>query len=384
MTEAALAALGIPGAQVLGRAPGESGRPVWHLAHGGREYALRELPAALAREEAARHRAVAAGGVPVPEVCAEAPGLLLVAWCPGVSLLEAVGADPERLGRAFGETQAMIHAVPAPGWLRHAGPVPGGALLHGDYHPLNVLTDGQRITAVLDWSNAAAGDPRADVARSFSILRLEARMPGRLPPDLRRGLAAFERGWLDGLGGPRPEPPFCAWAGDFLADDMADKRPAEYIAQARAWADGWRRWGMDEPERVARQALRDPESLLRFVDPNLEWTFLDPSEPDPEPRVCRGRDQLAAGLRRRAVQGLRSEVEEVAAHGERVLVVERTPGLDAHRTRKADDRSYYVLTVRGGRIVALRACRDRAEAAAIAGPPPAPAGPPDVRGRSGV
>lgn len=35
--------------------------------------------------------------------------------------------------------------------------------------------------------------------------------------------------------------------------------------------------------------------------------------------------------------------------------------------RKANDRNYRVLTVREGRIVALRDCRDRAEALAIVG-----------------
>ena len=237
----ALAALGIPGAEVLGRAPGESGWPVWHVAYGGREYAVRQLPEPVAAREAAIQRAAAAGGVPVPAICGEAPGLLLLEWCPGRTLVEALDAGPERLGRAFGEMQALIHSVPAPAWLHPWGPVSGTALLHADYHPLNVLTDGQRITAVLDWTNAAAGDPRTDVARTFSILRLEARMPGRLPPDLRRALAPFERGWLQGLGGVLPEAAFCAWAGDFLAEDMAKKRPAAYVAQAREWAQGWQR-----------------------------------------------------------------------------------------------------------------------------------------------
>jgi hypothetical protein len=44
------------------------------------------------------------------------------------------------------------------------------------------------------------------------------------------------------------------------------------------------------------------------------------------------------------------------------MVVVRTPGVDAYRVRQADDRSYDVFTVRDGRVVALRACRDRQEA----------------------
>jgi hypothetical protein len=35
--------------------------------------------------------------------------------------------------------------------------------------------------------------------------------------------------------------------------------------------------------------------------------------------------------------------------------------------RPADDRNYLVLTLRDGQVVAMRACRDRAEAAARAG-----------------
>lgn len=50
-----------------------------------------------------------------------------------------------------------------------------------------------------------------------------------------------------------------------------------------------------------------------------------------------------------------------------VMVVVRTPGSDEHRARKTDDRTYDVITVRDGRIVALHACRDRAEALAVAG-----------------
>lgn len=38
------------------------------------------------------------------------------------------------------------------------------SLLHGDYWPSNVLWQTDRITAVLDWEDAAIGDPLADVA----------------------------------------------------------------------------------------------------------------------------------------------------------------------------------------------------------------------------
>jgi len=41
--------------------------------------------------------------------------------------------------------------------------------------------------------------------------------------------------------------------------------------------------------------------------------------------------------------------------------------VDAQRATPADDRSYQVLTLRDGQIVALRACHSRAEAIAVAG-----------------
>ena len=111
----------------------------------------------------------------------------------------------------------------------------------------------------------------------------------------------------------------------------------------------------------------DLATILQLVDPELEWTYLDPSVEDPEPQVCHGRHELATALQRQAEHQLKSELEEVAARGDRVMVAVRTPGVDAFRVRKADDRDYAVFTVREGRIVALRDCRDRQEARAIAG-----------------
>jgi len=114
-------------------------------------------------------------------------------------------------------------------------------------------------------------------------------------------------------------------------------------------------------------ARGDTATMLGFVDPDLEWTYLDPSLEDPEPQTCHGRHELEEALGRRDERGLRAELEEVIGNGDRVMVVVRTPGLDAHRARHADDRNFDVLTVRDGRIVALRGCRDRNEALAVAG-----------------
>jgi ketosteroid isomerase-like protein len=128
----------------------------------------------------------------------------------------------------------------------------------------------------------------------------------------------------------------------------------------------------DKNEELIRRAYEaysrgDSATILQLVDPDLEWTYLDPSFEDPEPQVCHGRHELATALQRQAEHQLTSKLEEVAARGDQVMVAVRTPGVDAIRVRKADDRDYAVFTVREGRIVALRDCRDRQEARAIAG-----------------
>jgi ketosteroid isomerase-like protein len=127
----------------------------------------------------------------------------------------------------------------------------------------------------------------------------------------------------------------------------------------------------NESEDLIRRAYEaysegDLATMLRFVDPDLEWTYLDPTLEDPAPQVCHGRHELETALERRAELGLVAELEEVVARGDRVMVVTRTPGVDGFRVRRADDRNYSVFTVRDGRIVALRDCRDRDEAVAAA------------------
>ncbi len=114
-------------------------------------------------------------------------------------------------------------------------------------------------------------------------------------------------------------------------------------------------------------ARGDLVTMLGLIDPDLEWTYLDPSLEDPEPQVCHGRHELEEAVERRAKRGLTSQLEEVVGNGERVMVVARTLGVDAYRVRPAEDRNFTVLTVRDGRIVAVRDCRDRGEALAVAG-----------------
>ena len=120
-------------------------------------------------------------------------------------------------------------------------------------------------------------------------------------------------------------------------------------------------------EAYAAYTQGDTAGLLDMVDPDLEWTFLDPSTVDPSPQTCHGRGELKVALARQATRGLRMELDEIIGHDDKVLVVVHTPGVDAHRATPANDRNYEVLTLRDGQIVALRACRSKAEGLAFAG-----------------
>jgi ketosteroid isomerase-like protein len=106
----------------------------------------------------------------------------------------------------------------------------------------------------------------------------------------------------------------------------------------------------------------DLATMLEFVDPDLEWTYLDPTLAQSTPQVCHGRHELENVLRIWAEHGLRAELDEVAANGDLVMVGVRMPGIDAYYGRHGDDHAYSVCTVRHRRIVALRDCRDRQEA----------------------
>jgi ketosteroid isomerase-like protein len=128
----------------------------------------------------------------------------------------------------------------------------------------------------------------------------------------------------------------------------------------------------NQSEWIVREAFLaydrgDVARMMEFVAPDLEWTYLDPGLADPQPRTRQGRGELEKALLRQAERGLRPEIEQVIAAGEKVILVMRTPGIDEYRHRQADDRTYDVVTVRDGMIVGLHACRDRGEARSLAG-----------------
>lgn len=128
-----------------------------------------------------------------------------------------------------------------------------------------------------------------------------------------------------------------------------------------------------ENEALVREAVQafyhgDTGHLLELVHPDLEWTYLNPVDPDPQPQVCHGRDQIAWALDHQTGQGAATQVEQiVSGPGGQVMVVARTPGVDERRAWRNGDRNILVLTVRAGQIVAMRAFRDQDQASRFAG-----------------
>lgn len=184
---------------------------------------VRLLPSVDRAPQAAREAAVqgwaADQGYPAPRVLAVLQpdaGLGLPAQvmerAPGTTMLDALSARPWRafaLLRQLADLQLALHALPSAGWpsstdpqvlvdqrlgltrraatqLQHEGlldalervrPLAAVAasgpqvVCHGDFHPLNVMVDGER-GSVIDWTDAGLGPPEADVARTLLLFHV--------------------------------------------------------------------------------------------------------------------------------------------------------------------------------------------------------------------
>ena len=260
---------------------------LWRFVSSGTPYALRLYrreadPARL--EAAAGHEATAMAGarkagLPVPRIEArgsfEGVPFFVLEWRGGERMLAHGRKRPwriARLGFNFGRAQARLHtAVPPPGlrcnghdWIEEnvghnalARRITAGGdfttLCHLDFHPLNVLVRGTRISGVLDFRNAALCDRRADLAVTKTTLLV---VP--LPHDWKRPIfdgvrKLVAREWEKG---------YRAEAGDFpLNPDYEALGICHYVREVeRAVAEG-RGWAREQdmgPLRAYRAArLRD-------------------------------------------------------------------------------------------------------------------------------
>lgn len=175
--------------------------------------------------------------------------VLVLSWVPGYPLLTSAERRPWhiwRLAHLMGETQARLHDVRPPDEFAVGAPAswtslvePGyetlaeeimayrpaaSVLIHMDFHPNNIIVDGGRLTGVLDWAGAAAGDPRADLARTEVTLETAPVPPGPLKPVFGAIRKLILKRWREGYRSVRPLPdygPFRSWAGASLLREVS-------------------------------------------------------------------------------------------------------------------------------------------------------------------
>ncbi|MDQ2750639.1 MAG: phosphotransferase [Actinomycetota bacterium] len=137
-------------------------------------------------------------GFPCPEVNDAGDGWLVMERLTGPTMLGAAQRRPwnlKRYGRMLASLHEQLHAIAAPPGLPNA-PMAGDRLLHGDLHPDNIILT-ERGPMVIDWANAARGDPAYDLADTWVVLS-SANAPGsRLDRLLTAvGRRALLRGFL--------------------------------------------------------------------------------------------------------------------------------------------------------------------------------------------
>ncbi|MGH4034084.1 aminoglycoside phosphotransferase family protein [Actinomycetota bacterium Odt1-20B] len=132
---------------------------------------------------------LAACGYPVPKVYETTDTGMVLERLTGPTILDVLARRPWRvasLGRTLGRLHARLHTVMAPKWLpRRSATLGDDRVLHLDLHPGNVVLTRQG-PVVIDWRNAGAGDPAADVAMTVVTVG-SAQIPGlaaRLGRDL--------------------------------------------------------------------------------------------------------------------------------------------------------------------------------------------------------
>ncbi len=277
---AILATIGVTDADHIEPINGGSDTAIWRIEWKNAFYALRVFrpeQAAMCEKEGRVMQVAAAAGIPVPTVIRKGEWqnrpVLLLSWVKGGTLASQLQSHPHQifqLGRAFGQTQAAIHRIPAPTdmdstrWIEWAGDEPElkarlrdlpsrkTMLLHLDYHPLNIMADGGQISGVLDWVNAQVGDPRADFARTYAILRVEPYGPQGddvVITLFRRSLEYFWRAGYTQAGGQLNEMAlFYAWAGASMIRDLSPKigragfwLQDQHLDPVRKWRDYWKR-----------------------------------------------------------------------------------------------------------------------------------------------
>jgi len=137
------------------------------------------------------------------------------------------------IGSACGALHAALADVAGPPGLRD---VPGAEcterrLLHLDLHPFNVVVDDEgEPTGVIDWANAAAGDPELDRARTWTILTLA---PAARELQDKPGWRALTDHWLEAARTRSLSASARIWACRFMLRDLAARHTSTELAHIR-------------------------------------------------------------------------------------------------------------------------------------------------------
>ena len=236
-----------------------------------------DMPPHWAPHEAEITRLVREAGFPVPAV----EDIVTVDGRPGIVFERVDGTsmwehmrdaphDLERLTSALIDLQCDLHSSLAPVGLpdlrtrlidnvgraealtdedRQAaahlvGSLPGGtSLCHGDMHPRNILMS-KRGMVLIDWFDASAGNPIADIARSSLLIRPQ--QTAELDMHHLQGasvemLAMLHREYMSQMLSRRPidERDLSAWEAAVAAARLAEPVPKGDLLQIwRAWRDG--------------------------------------------------------------------------------------------------------------------------------------------------
>jgi aminoglycoside phosphotransferase (APT) family kinase protein len=125
-------------------------------------------------------------GYPVPDVHeVRANGSeIVMERIDGPIMMDAMLKRPWAMPASFrllADLHDRLHEIPGPDWLPDVGDG-GDRLLHLDLHPLNVMMS-SRGPVVIDWTNAARGDPLTDVGFTYVLLTCP-QMPAPRPVQL--------------------------------------------------------------------------------------------------------------------------------------------------------------------------------------------------------
>jgi aminoglycoside phosphotransferase (APT) family kinase protein len=120
-------------------------------------------------------------GYPVPAVeeLSDDGSELVMERIEGRSMVDAIAAAPwsiRRQARTLAALHSQLHDLAAPAFLPPAPVGVGKWIVHMDLHPLNVMI-APKGAVVIDWTNAAAGDPLVDVGLAW-VLMAAGQIPG--------------------------------------------------------------------------------------------------------------------------------------------------------------------------------------------------------------